>query len=72
MKSALRTGLAVALEDSTVLWISQRDFTRLARAFPYLEEYFKAYIERTFGGPDRGFAPGSAERSHELESLRRD
>jgi NADH dehydrogenase len=70
LKSALRTGLVVALEDSVVLWISQRDFTRLARAFPYLDEYFKDYIERTFGGPDRSFAPGSADRPPELESLR--
>ncbi|MGB2932649.1 MAG: FAD-dependent oxidoreductase [Methyloceanibacter sp.] len=70
LKSALRTGLVVALEDSVVLWISQRDFTRLARAFPYLDDYFKAYIEKTFGGPDRGFAPGSADRPPELEALR--
>jgi NADH dehydrogenase len=69
LKSALRTGLVVALEDSVVLWISQRDFTRLARAFPFLESYFKDYIEKTFGGPDRGFAPGSADRAAELETL---
>ena len=67
LKSSLRTGLVVALEDSTVLWISQRDFTRLARAFPFLDSYFKDYIEKTFGGADMVFAPGSAERSHELE-----
>ena len=67
VKSSLRTGLVVALEDSVVLWISQRDFTRLARAFPYMETYFKDYIEKTFGGPDMVFATGSAERSHELE-----
>ena len=60
-------GLVVALEDSVVLWISQRDFTRLARAFPHMETYFKDYIEKTFGGSDMVFAPGSAERSHELE-----
>src|SRR6478736_6031263 len=66
VKSALRTGLVVALEDSTVLWISQKDFMRLARAFPFMETYFKDYIEKTFG-PDMVFAPGSAERSHELE-----
>jgi NADH dehydrogenase len=69
LKSALRTGLVVALEDSVVLWISQRDFTRLARAFPFLENYFKDYIEKTFGGPDKSFAPGSAERHAELETL---
>jgi CRP-like cAMP-binding protein len=66
LKSSLRTGLVVALEDSTVLWISQKDFTRLARAFPFMETYFKDYIEKTFG-PDMVYAPGSAERSHELE-----
>jgi NADH:ubiquinone reductase (H+-translocating) len=66
LKSALRTGLVVALEDSVVLWISQRDFTRLARAFPFLDTYFKDYIEKTFGGTDKAFAPGSAERP-ELE-----
>jgi NADH dehydrogenase len=69
LKSQLRTGLVVALEDSVVLWISQRDFTRLARAFPFLETYFKDYIEKTFGGPDQVFAPGSAERPAQLEQL---
>jgi NADH dehydrogenase len=33
LKSALRTGLVVALEDTTVLWISQKDFIRFVRAF---------------------------------------
>jgi len=66
VRSSLRTGLVVALQDSVVLWISQRDFTRLARAFPFLETYFKDYIEKTYG-PEMVFAPGSAERSHELE-----
>ncbi|MGC2409230.1 MAG: FAD-dependent oxidoreductase [Methyloceanibacter sp.] len=69
LKSALRTGLVVALDDSVVLWISQKDFTRLARAFPFLETYFKDYIEKTFGGPDKSFAPGSAERHAQLETL---
>ena len=69
LKSALRTGLVVALEDSLVLWISQRDFTRLARAFPFLETYFMSYIDKTFGGPDRAFAPGSGEQPAELEHL---
>jgi NADH dehydrogenase len=69
LKSALRTGLVVALEDSIVLWISQKDFTRLARAFPVLDTYFKDYIESTFGGPDKGFAPGSAEAIEELENV---
>jgi len=69
LKSALRTGLVVALEDSVVLWISQKDFTRLARAFPFLESYFTDYIEKTFGGPEKGFAPGSADHAAELETL---
>src|SRR5262249_2891534 len=66
VRSALRTGLVVALEDSVVLWVSQQDFTRLARAFPFLDTYFKDYIEKTFGGPDKAFAPGSAEGHPEL------
>ena len=41
LKSSLRTGLVVALEDSTVLWISQKDFTRLARAFPFMRDLFQ-------------------------------
>lgn len=61
VRSALPTGLVVALEDSVVLWVSQQDFTRLARAFPFLDTYFKDYIEKTFGGPDNGFAPGRTE-----------
>jgi NADH dehydrogenase len=69
LKSALRTGLVVALEDSVVLWISQKDFTRLARAFPVLDTYFKDYIESTFGGTDKAFAPGSAEALTELEDV---
>ena len=64
LKSALRTGLVVALEDTTVLWISQKDFTRFVRAFPFLENYFKEYIDETFGGPEESFAPGSA--NHKL------
>ena len=69
LKSALRTGLVVALEDSFVLWISQKDFTRLAGAFPFLDSYFMDYIDKTFGGPDKSFAAGSVEHAHELESL---
>ena len=69
LKAQLRTGLVEALEDSVVLWISQRDFMRFARAFPFLESYFMDYIEKTFGGPDQLFAPGSAERPAELEHL---
>src|SRR5262249_24668514 len=66
VRSALRTGLVIALEDSVVLWVSQRDFTRFARAFPFLDTYFKDYIEKTFGGPEKAFARGSAEGCPEL------
>jgi NADH dehydrogenase len=69
LKSALRTGLVVALEDGILLFIAQKDFTRFARAFPFLENYFKDYIERTFGGTETSFAPGSANHKHELETL---
>jgi len=69
LKSALRTGLVVALEDSVVLFIAQKDFTRFVRAFPILDTYFRDYIEKTFGGPEKAFAPGSAERAVELETL---
>jgi NADH:quinone reductase (non-electrogenic) len=69
VRSALRTGLVVALEDGILLFIAQKDFTRFARAFPVLEEYFKEYIERTFGGADKAFAPGSTDRKSELETL---
>jgi NADH:ubiquinone reductase (H+-translocating) len=69
LRSSLRTGLVVALEDSIVLFIAQKDFTRLARAFPILDAYFKDYIERTFGGAEKSFAPGSTNHQHELEAL---
>jgi NADH:quinone reductase (non-electrogenic) len=69
LRSSLRTGLVVALEDSIVLFIAQKDFTRLARAFPTLDAYFKEYIQRTFGGHDKAFAPGSTNHKAELETL---
>jgi NADH dehydrogenase len=69
VRSALRTGLVVALEDGVLLFIAQKDFTRFARAFPFLENYFRDYIERTFGGGDKSFAPGSANSKTELETL---
>lgn len=62
VKSELRTGLVEALEDGLLLFIAQKDFTRFARAFPFLDQYFKDYIEKTFGGPDKAFAPGSTDR----------
>src|SRR5262249_47493809 len=43
VRPSLRTGLVVALEDSIVLFIAQKAFTRLARAFPILDAYFKEY-----------------------------
>ena len=69
LRSALRTGLVVALEDGVLLFIAQKDFTRFARAFPFLDNYFKDYIERTFGGTDKSFAPGSTNHKTELETL---
>jgi NADH:ubiquinone reductase (H+-translocating) len=69
IRTALRTGLVVALEDGILLFIAQKDFTRFARAFPFLENYFTDYIERTFGGTGKAFAPGSADRKTELETL---
>ena len=69
LRSSLRTGLVVALEDSILLYIAQKEFTRLARAFPVLDSYFKDYIERTFGGADKAFAPGSTNQKTELETL---
>jgi len=69
VRSALRTGLVVALEDGILLFIAQKDFTRFARAFPVLENYFKEYIEQTFGGADKAFAPGSTDKKTELETL---
>ena len=69
VRSALRTGLVVALEDGIILFIAQKDFTRFARAFPVLENYFREYIERTFGGADKAFAPGSTDQKTELETL---
>jgi NADH:ubiquinone reductase (H+-translocating) len=69
LRSALRTGLVVALEDGLLLYIAQKDFTRFARAFPFLDNYFKDYIERTFGGLDKSFAPGSTNSKTELETL---
>ena len=68
VRSALRTGLVVALEDGVLLFIAQKDFTRFARAFPFLDNYFKDYIERTFGA-DKSFAPGSTNHKSELETL---
>jgi NADH:quinone reductase (non-electrogenic) len=62
VKSELRTGLVEALEDGLLLFIAQKDFTRFATAFPFLDQYFKEYIAKTFGGPDKAFAPGSTNQ----------
>jgi NADH dehydrogenase len=69
LRSALRTGLVVAQEEGVLLFIAQKDFTRFARAFPFLDNYFKDYIDRTFGGADKAFAPGSTNHKAELERL---
>ena len=69
LRSALRTGLVVAQEEGVLLFIAQKDFTRFARAFPFLDNYFRDYIERTFGGADKSFAPGSKNHQSELERL---
>lgn len=61
LRSHLRTGLVEALEDGLLLFTAQKDFRRFARAFPALREYFKGYIEETFGGTDKAFAPGNVE-----------
>jgi NADH dehydrogenase len=62
VKSELRTGLVEALEDGLLLFIAQKDFTRFATAFPFLDQYFKEYIAKTFGGPDKAYAPGSTNQ----------
>ena len=67
LKSHLRTGLVEALEDGLLLFTAQKDFRRFARAFPALREYFKEYIEETFGGTDKAFAPGNVEDMDEKE-----
>ena len=67
LKSHLRTGLVEALEDGLLLFTAQQDFRRFARAFPPLREYFKGYIDETFGGPDKAFAPGNVEDPSEDE-----
>jgi NADH dehydrogenase len=69
LRSAPGTGLVVALEDSVVLWVSQQDFTWLARAAPFLDTYLKDYIGKTLGAPDEAFAAESAKRRRELEAL---
>ncbi len=58
-----------ARRTALLLFIAQKDFTRFARAFPFLDNYFKDYIERTFGGADKSFAPGSTNSKTELETL---
>ena len=67
LKSHLRTGLVEALEDGLLLFTAQKDFRRFARAFPALREYFKEYIEETFGGTDKAFAPGNVEDMDEKD-----
>ena len=66
VRSELRTGLVQALEDGLLLFIAQKDFTRFARAFPILDDYFKGYIKKTFGGADKALAPGSTNQKKEI------
>ncbi len=66
VRSELRTGLVQALEDGLLLFIAQKDFTRFARAFPILDDYFKCYIKKTFGGADKALAPGSTNQKKEI------
>jgi hypothetical protein len=54
------------LEDGLLLFIAQKDFTRFARAFPILDDYFKGYIKKTFGGTDKALAPGSTNQKKEI------
>ncbi len=67
VRSELRTGLVQALEDGLLLFIAQKDFTRFARAFPILDDYFKAYIKKTFGGTDKALAPGNVDQQQEIK-----
>ena len=67
VRSELRTGLVEALEDGLLLFIAQKDFTRFARAFPILDDYFKTYIKKTFGGTDKALAPGSTNQKQEID-----
>ena len=54
-------------EHSVLLFTAQKDFRRFARAFPPLEKYFRSYIDETFGGPDKAFAPGNIKDGKEDE-----
>lgn len=44
----LRTGTVRAVEDSEVLFVTARDFQRLARTLPPLRTYFGDYLEEAF------------------------
>jgi NADH:quinone reductase (non-electrogenic) len=67
IRPILRTGLVEALEDTEVLFVVKRDFLRFAHDFPVLDKYFTAYIEKTFGGAGKAFAPQGGEQQPELE-----
>ena len=56
-----------AQEAGLLLFIAGKDFTRFARAFPFLDDVFKDYIEKTFGGPTWSLpaaAPSAATSSN--------
>ncbi len=67
IRPLLRTGLVEALEDTEVLFFAKKDFIRFARDFPVLKNYFDDYIEKTFGGAGKSFAPQGAEQQPQLE-----
>lgn len=67
LRTSLRTGLVEALEDSEVFFVARKDFIRFSRAFPVLENYFEDYIQKTFGGTSKSFAPQGGEQQPELE-----
>ncbi|MFT3974321.1 MAG: FAD-dependent oxidoreductase [Amaricoccus sp.] len=47
----LRTGTVRAIEDSEVLFVTARDFQRLASTLPPLRDYFGGYLEQAFNLP---------------------
>ena len=59
LKSSLRTGLVVALEDSVVLVDLAADFTRLARAFPYWRPISRTISRRPSAGPTWSLPPAA-------------
>ncbi|MFD0985516.1 FAD-dependent oxidoreductase [Methyloligella solikamskensis] len=67
VRPLLRTGLVEALEDTEVLFMVKKDFLRFAHDFPVLRKYFEKYIEKSFGGEGKSFAPQGSEQQPEME-----